>query len=46
VYGNVTLSEGRTRHGIKTVNRSFEDVAKVRYLETTLTDQNCLHKEI
>jgi hypothetical protein len=32
-------------HSIKIVNRSFEDVAKFRYLET-LTDQNCMHKEI
>jgi hypothetical protein len=34
------------KHGINTANRSFEDVAKFRYLVTTLTDQNCMHKEI
>jgi hypothetical protein len=34
------------KHSIKTVNRSFEDVAKFKYLGTTLTDQNCMHKEI
>jgi hypothetical protein len=34
------------KHSIKIVNRSFEDVAKFKYLRTTLTDQNCMHKEI
>jgi hypothetical protein len=34
------------KHSIKIANRSFEDVAKFRYLGTTLTDQNCMHKEI
>jgi hypothetical protein len=33
-------------HSIKIANRSFEDVAKFRYLGTTLTDKNCMHKEI
>jgi hypothetical protein len=34
------------KHSIKTANRSFEYVAKFRYLSTTLTNQNCVHKEI
>jgi hypothetical protein len=34
------------KHSIKVANRSFEDVAKFRYLGTTLTDQNCMHEEI
>jgi hypothetical protein len=28
------------------VNRSIEGVAKLRYLGTTLTDQNCMNEEI
>jgi hypothetical protein len=34
------------KRSIKIGNRSFEDVVKFRYLKTTLTDQNCMHKEI
>jgi hypothetical protein len=34
------------KHSIKIANRSFEDVAKVRYVGTTPTDQNCMHKEM
>jgi hypothetical protein len=33
-------------YSIKIANRSFEGVAKFKYLETTLTDQNCVHEEI
>jgi hypothetical protein len=34
------------KHSIKVDNRSFEDVEEFKYLETTLTDQNCMHKDI
>jgi hypothetical protein len=34
------------KHSIKIVNRSFEDVAKFKYLGTMPTDQNCKHEEI
>jgi hypothetical protein len=41
-----TLSGSRIKHCIKVANRPFEHVAKFRYLERTLTDQNCMHEEI
>jgi hypothetical protein len=34
------------KYSIKIANRSFEDVAKFRYLGTTLTDQNHMHEDI
>jgi hypothetical protein len=34
------------KHSIKIANRSFEDVAKFKYLGTTLSDQNCMNEEI
>jgi hypothetical protein len=34
------------KHRIKIVNRSFENMAKFKYLGTTLTDQNYMHEEI
>jgi hypothetical protein len=34
------------KHSMKTANMSFEDVAKFKYLGTTLTNQNCMNEEI
>jgi hypothetical protein len=34
------------KHSIKIGDRCFEDVAKFKYLGTTLTEQSCMHEEI
>jgi hypothetical protein len=44
-YTLMSRKKAGQKHGIKIVNRSFEGVAKFRYLRTTLTDQNCMQEE-
>jgi hypothetical protein len=34
------------KHSIKIANRSFEDVAKFKYLGTPPKDQNFMHEEV
>jgi ribosomal protein S2 len=45
-YMLMSRKKAGQKHAIKTANRSFEGVAKFRYLGPTLTDQNCMQEEI
>jgi hypothetical protein len=42
----VCYQKAGRKHSMQTLNRSFENVAKFRYLGTTPTDQNYKHDEI
>jgi hypothetical protein len=47
-YRNMLMSRKKAgqKHSINIANSSFEGVAKLKYLVTTLTDQNCMQEEI
>jgi hypothetical protein len=45
-YMLMSRKKAGQKHGIKIAIRSFEGVAKFKYLGTTLTDQNCMQEEI
>jgi hypothetical protein len=40
-----SCNKARQKHSIKVANRSFESVAKFKYLGTPLTDRNCMQEE-
>jgi hypothetical protein len=46
VYVAVLSPEGGQNRGIKTANRSFENVIQFEYLEMTVTNQNLIQEEI
>jgi hypothetical protein len=45
-YMLISCRNAGKKHSITIANRSFEGVPKLKYLGTTLTDQNCMQKEI
>jgi hypothetical protein len=45
-YMLMSRAKAGQKHRIKIANRSFEDVEKLKYLGTTLTDENYTNKEI
>jgi hypothetical protein len=45
-YMLMSRKKAGQKHGIKIANRSFEGVAKFKYLGTKLTNQNCMQEEI
>jgi hypothetical protein len=45
-YMLMSRNKAGQKQGIKIANRSFEGVAKFKYIGRTLTDQNCIQEEI
>jgi hypothetical protein len=45
-YMLMSCQKTARRHSIEIANRSFEGVAKFKYLGTTPTDHNCMNEEI
>jgi hypothetical protein len=45
-YMLMSRKKAGQKHSLKIANRSFKGVAKLKYLGTTLTDNNCMQEEI